>query len=156
MFENSHFHLGITFISITLFTYFIFYACNFILQIFEDLDRMCRNKLHMSGAQKMSKSKQQRKILAVREQINTLKLRVTKLESCLRTLQEDHDQYFQNSNTLMGPCPTHIVCVHYYQAIPLPEASKASVCCFGINKILYKECTRCLCESSGTDVLQLS
>ena len=76
MFENSHFHLGIAFISITLFTYFIFYAFNFILQIFEDLDRMCRNKLHMSSAQKMSKREQQRKIAAVREQINTLKLRV--------------------------------------------------------------------------------
>ena len=79
MFENSHFHLGITFISITLFTYFIFYMCNFILQIFKDLDRMCR--LHMSGTQKMGKRKQQRKIAAVREQINTLKLRMTKFES---------------------------------------------------------------------------
>ena len=86
MFENSHFHLGITFISITLFTYFIFYTCNFILQIFEDLDRMCRTKLQMSGTQKMSKREQQRKIAAVREQINTLKLRVTKLESCPHTL----------------------------------------------------------------------
>ena len=47
----------------------------------------------------MSKREQQRKIAAVREQINTLKLRVTKLESCLRTLQEDPDQYFQNLNT---------------------------------------------------------
>ena len=28
-----------------------------------------------------------------------LKLRVTKLESCLRTVQEDPDQYFQNLNT---------------------------------------------------------
>ena len=99
MFENSHFHLGITFISITLFIYFIFYTCNFILQIFEDLDRMCRNKLHMSGTQKMSKREQQRKIAAVREQINTLKLRVTKLETCLCTLREDPDQYFQNLNT---------------------------------------------------------
>ena len=99
MFENSHFHLGITFISITLFTYFIFYVCNFILQIFKDLDGMCRNKLHMSRAQKMSKREQQRKIAAVREQINTLKLRMTKLESCLHTLRENPDQYFQNLNT---------------------------------------------------------
>ena len=60
--------------------------CNLVLQIFEDLDRMCRNKLHLSGGQKMSKREQQRKIAAVREQINTLKLRVTKLESCLCTL----------------------------------------------------------------------
>ena len=65
MFENSHFHLGITLISITPFTYFIFYMCNFILQIFEDLDRMCRNKLHMSSGQKMSRREQQRKIVAV-------------------------------------------------------------------------------------------
>ena len=53
----------------------------------------------MSGRQKMSKREQQRKIAAVREQINTLKLRVTKLESCLHTLREDPDQYFQNLNT---------------------------------------------------------
>ena len=99
LFQNSDFHLGITFISITLFTYFIFYTCNFILQIFEDLDRMCSNKLQISGRQKMSKREQERKIKAVREQINTLKLRVTKLESCLRTLKEDPDQYFQNLNS---------------------------------------------------------
>ena len=47
----------------------------------------------------MSKREQQRKIAAVREQINTLKLRVTKLKSYLHTLQEDPDQYFQNLNT---------------------------------------------------------
>ena len=47
----------------------------------------------------MSKRELERKIAAVREQINTLKLRVTKLESCLRTLREDPDQYFQNLNT---------------------------------------------------------
>ena len=47
----------------------------------------------------MSKREQERKIAAVREQINTLKLRVTKLECCLHTLQEDPDQYFQNLNT---------------------------------------------------------
>ena len=44
----------------------------------------------------MSKREQERKFKAVREQINTLKLRVTKLASCLRTLKEDPDQYFQN------------------------------------------------------------
>ena len=73
--------------------------CNFILQIFKDLDRMCRNKLQISGKEKMSKREQERKIKAVREQINTLKLRVTKLESHLRTLKEDPNQYFQNLNT---------------------------------------------------------
>ena len=73
--------------------------CNFILQIFEDLDRMFMNKLQISSGQKMSKREQERKIKAVREQINTLKLRVTKLESCLHTLKEDPDQYFQNLNT---------------------------------------------------------
>ena len=56
-------------------------------------------KLHMSCGQKMSKREQQRKIAAVREQINTLKLRVTKLESCLCTLREDPDQYIKNLNT---------------------------------------------------------
>ena len=81
--------------SITLFTYLIFYTCDFILQILEDLDRMCRNELQISGAQKMSKREQERKIKAVREQIDTLKLRVTKLESCLCTLKEDPDQYFK-------------------------------------------------------------
>ena len=57
---------------------------------------MCSNKLQISGRQKMSKREQERKIKAVREQINTLKLRVTKSESCLRTLKQDPDQYFQN------------------------------------------------------------
>ena len=47
----------------------------------------------------MSTREQERKIKAIREQINTLKLRVTKLESCLHTLKEDPDQYFQNLNT---------------------------------------------------------
>ena len=98
-FQNSYFHLGITFISITLFTYFNFYMCDFILQIFKDLDRMCSNKLQISSRQKMSKREQERKIKAVREQINTLKLTVTKLESCLRALKEDPDQYFQNLNS---------------------------------------------------------
>ena len=57
---------------------------------------------------------------------------------------------------VMGLCPIHIVCVRYYQAILLTEASEASVCCSGINKILYKECTCYLRESSGMDMLQLS
>ena len=73
--------------------------CNFILQVFEDLDRMIRNSLIISGKQMMSKKEQNRKIAAVRKQISKLKLRVTKLQSCLRTLQEDLDQYFQNLNT---------------------------------------------------------
>ena len=47
----------------------------------------------------MSKKEQNRKIAAVRKQISDLKSRVTKLQSCLRTLQEDPDQYFQNLNT---------------------------------------------------------
>ena len=47
----------------------------------------------------MSKKEQNRKIAAVRKQISDLKSRVTKLQSCLCTLQEDPDQYFQNVNT---------------------------------------------------------
>ena len=73
--------------------------CNFISQVFEDLDRMIRNNLIISGKQKMSKKEQNRKIAAVRKQISDLKSRVTKLQSCLHTLQEDPDQYFQNLNT---------------------------------------------------------
>ena len=73
--------------------------CNFILQVFEDLDHMIRNSLNISGKQKMSKKEQNRKIAAVRKQISDLKSRVIKLRSCLRTLQEDPDQYFQNLNT---------------------------------------------------------
>ena len=73
--------------------------CNFILQVFKDLDRMIRNSLIISRKQKMSKKEQNRKIAAVRKQISDLKSRVTKLQSCLHTLQEDPDQYFQNLNT---------------------------------------------------------
>ena len=47
----------------------------------------------------MSKKEQKRKIAEVRKQICDLKSRVTKLQSCLRNLQEDPDQYFQNLNT---------------------------------------------------------
>ena len=47
----------------------------------------------------MNKKEQNRKIAAVRKQISDLKSRVTELESCLRTLREDPDQYFQNLNT---------------------------------------------------------
>ena len=72
--------------------------CNFISQVFEDLDRMIRNSLIISRKQKMSKKEQNRKIAAVRKQISDLKSRVTKLQPCLRTLQEDPDQYFQNLN----------------------------------------------------------
>ena len=72
--------------------------CNFISQVFEDLDLMIRNSLIISGKQKMNKKEQNRKIAAVRK-ISNLKSRVTKLQSCLHTLQEDPDQYFQNLNT---------------------------------------------------------
>ena len=72
---------------------------NFILQVFKDLDYMIRNSLIISRKQKMSKKEQNRKIAAVRTQISNLKSRVTKLQSCLHTLQEDPDQYFQNLNT---------------------------------------------------------
>ena len=47
----------------------------------------------------MSKKEQNRKIAAVRKQISDIKSRVTKLQSCLRSLWEDPDQYFQNLNT---------------------------------------------------------
>ena len=60
---------------------------------------MIRNSLIISGKQKMSKKEQNRIIAALRKQISDLKSRVTKLQSCLRTLQEDPDQYFQNLNT---------------------------------------------------------
>ena len=60
---------------------------------------MIRNSLNISGKQKMSKKEQNRKIATVRKQISNLKSRVTKLQSCLHTLQEDPDQYFQNLNT---------------------------------------------------------
>ena len=60
---------------------------------------MIRNSLNISGKQKMSKKEQNRKIAAVRKQISNLKSRVTKLQSCLRTLQEDPDHDFQNLNT---------------------------------------------------------
>ena len=73
--------------------------CNLISQVFKDLDRMIRNSLIISGKQKMSKKEQNRKIAAVGKQISDLKSRVTKLQSCLHTLQEDLDQYFQNLNT---------------------------------------------------------
>ena len=73
--------------------------CNFILHVFKDLDCMIRNSLIISGKQKMSKKEQNSKIAAVRKQISDLKSRVTKLKSCLHTLQEDPDQYFQNLNT---------------------------------------------------------
>ena len=81
-----------------LFIYLIFCTCNFILQVFEDLDRMCRNKLSISGKQKMGKREQQRKIAAVRKQISEIQLRIHKLESCLYTLRTNPDYYFQNLN----------------------------------------------------------
>ena len=46
----------------------------------------------------MSKREQRKKIALVSQQISDLKDRVAKLESCLRTLEQDPDQYFQNLN----------------------------------------------------------
>ena len=46
----------------------------------------------------MSKKEQRKKIALVLQQISDLKDRVAKLESCLRTLKQDLDQYFQNLN----------------------------------------------------------
>ena len=71
---------------------------NFILQNFEELDRMVRKSIILSKTQKMSKREQRKKIALVLQQILDLKDRVAKLESCLRTLEEDPDQYFQNLN----------------------------------------------------------
>ena len=46
----------------------------------------------------MSKREQRKKIALVSQQISDLKDRVAKLESCLRTLEQNPDQYFQNLN----------------------------------------------------------
>ena len=46
----------------------------------------------------MSKREQRKKIASVSQQISDLKDRVAKLESCLCTLEQDPDQYFQNLN----------------------------------------------------------
>ena len=54
-----------------------FFVCAIFLQVFEDLDRMCRNKFSISGGQKMSKREQQRKNATVRKQIPELQLSVT-------------------------------------------------------------------------------
>ena len=71
---------------------------NFILQNFEELDRVVRKSIILSKTQKMSKREQRKKIASVLQQISDLKDRVAKLESCLRTLEQDPDQYFQNLN----------------------------------------------------------
>ena len=71
---------------------------NFILQNFEELDRVVRKSIILSKTQKMSKREQRKKIALVSQQISDLKDRVAKLESCLRTLKQDPDQYFQNLN----------------------------------------------------------
>ena len=71
---------------------------NFILQNFEELDRVVRKSIILSKTQKMSKREQRKKIALVSQQISDLKDRVAKLESCLRTLEQDPDQYFQNLN----------------------------------------------------------
>ena len=71
---------------------------NFILQNFEELDRVVRKSIILSKTQKMSKREQRKKIALVLQQISDLKDRVAKLESCLHTLEQDPDQYFQNLN----------------------------------------------------------
>ena len=86
-----------------LFIYFLFCNWNFILQVFEDLDKMCRKKLEITG-QKMSKKDQEKRISAVRKQISQLQLRVQKLESILHTLRTNPDYYFENLNTKNRVC----------------------------------------------------
>ena len=71
---------------------------NFILQNFKELDHVVRKSIILSKTQKMSKREQRKKIALVSQQISDLKDRVAKLESCLRTLEQDPDQYFQNLN----------------------------------------------------------
>ena len=78
--------------------YFFVHMSNFILQNFEELDRVVRKSIILSKTQKMSKREQRKKIASVSQQISDLKDRVAKLESCLRTLEQDPDQYFQNIN----------------------------------------------------------
>ena len=86
-----------------LFIYFLFCNWNFILQVFEDFDKMCRKKLEITG-QKMSKKDQEKRISAVRKQISQLQLRVQKLESILHTLRTNPDYYFENLNTKNRVC----------------------------------------------------
>ena len=71
---------------------------NFILQNFEELDCEVRKSIILLKTQKMSKKEQRKKIALVLQQISDLKDRVAKLESCLHTLEQDPDQYFQNLN----------------------------------------------------------
>ena len=78
--------------------YFFVHMSNFILQNFEELDHMVRKSIILLKTQKMSKREQRKKIALVLQQILDLKDRVAKLESCLRTLEQDPDQYFQNLN----------------------------------------------------------
>ena len=78
--------------------YFFVHMSNFILQNFEELDHVVRKSIILSKTQKMSKREQRKKIALVLQQISDLKDRVAKLESCLRTLEQDPDQYFQNLN----------------------------------------------------------
>ena len=70
---------------------------NFILQNFEELDRVVRKSILLK-TQKMSKREQRKKIALGLQQISDLKDRVAKLESCLCTVEQDPDQYFQNLN----------------------------------------------------------
>ena len=96
-FVVQNFQLDMTCISSWSDVLFV-HMSNFILQNFKELDRMVRKSIILSKTQKMSKREQRKKIASVLQQISDLKDRVAKLESCLRTLGQDPDQYFQNLN----------------------------------------------------------
>ena len=79
----------------------------------------------------------------VKNTINALHDRQTYYERTVRqrdfnSRRSDMDAVNYNFDTLMGLCPIHIVCARYYRAILLTEASEASVCCFGIDKIFIQ------------------
>ena len=97
-FVVQNFQLDMTCISSRGLMYFFVHMSNFILQNFEELDRVVRKSIILLKTQKMSKREQRKKIALVSQQISDLKDRVAKLESCLRTLEQDPDQYFQNLN----------------------------------------------------------
>ena len=65
---------------------------------FRRIGPVVRKSIILSKTQKMSKREQIKKIALVLQQISDLKERVAKLESCLCTLEQDPDQYFQNLN----------------------------------------------------------
>ena len=90
-FVVQNFQLDMTCISSRSDVLFV-HMSNFILQNFKELDRMVRKSIILSKTQKMSKREQRKKIVSVLQQILDLKDRVAKLESCLRTLEQDPDQ----------------------------------------------------------------